>query len=183
MIAEISLFIAIITLLMTIYIPKKLSWEQYYNSLITEYRSMEFGKAMQGVILFYTETCGRDASRIYKEYEKRYKEEVLNKCNKPYEDVLHYQRRLLAQFFLDLEKCANTPFYYIGKTRVQNDFTKSTKKLVKILYFMDLAVDNPEIFVDISCHERIPKTSQVKGMNKHLCHMYEMLKDSKEYIL
>ena len=53
MIAGLSLFVAIITLFMTVYIPKKLTWEQYYNSLITEYRSLEFGKAMQGIILFF----------------------------------------------------------------------------------------------------------------------------------
>ena len=43
---------------------------------------------------------------------------------------------------------------------------------------MDLAVDNPAIYTDISCDERVPKSSQVKGMNKHLCHMYEILKGS-----
>lgn len=48
---------------------------------------------------------------------------------------------------------------------------------------MDLAVDNPSICTDISCDERDPKSSHVKGMNKHLCHMYEILKDSKEYIV
>ena len=179
-----TLIVAIVTLLMTIYIPKKLAWEQYYNSLIIEYRSMEFGKAMQGVILFFTEDCSKDVSRIYDEYEKRYRKEVLNKecCNNS-EDVLHYQRRLLAQFFLDLEKCANTPFYFIGRSRVQKDFTTGTKNLIKILYFMDLAVNNPSIYADISSDEKIPKSSRVKGMNKYLCHMYEILKDSKDYIL
>lgn len=179
-----TLIVAIVTLVMTIYIPKKLAWEQYYNSLIIEYRSMEFGKAMQSVILFYTETCGKNVTRIYDEYEKRYIEEVLHqKDHKTSEDVLHFQRRLLAQFFLDLEKCANTPFYFIGKARVQNDFTTGTKNLVKILYFMDLAVNNPNIYADISCEEKIPKSSRIKGMNKHLCHMYEILKESKDYIL
>ena len=48
---------------------------------------------------------------------------------------------------------------------------------------MDLAIDNPPIYTDISCDERVPKSSQVKGMNKHLCHMYEILKDSKDYIV
>ena len=66
----ISIILSFITLIFTIYIPKKISWEQFYNSLMTEYRSIGFGRAMQNVIHFYTETCGSDVNRIKEEYEK-----------------------------------------------------------------------------------------------------------------
>lgn len=47
----------------------------------------------------------------------------------------------------------------------------------------DAANNNLSFLSFISCDERVPKSSQVKGMNKHLCHMYEILKDSKDCIV
>lgn len=177
-----SLIISIIMLLLTIYIPKKLAWEQYYNALITEYRSMQFGKSMQNVIQFYTKNCHCDVSRIREEYEKRFKKEIEN-CEPISEQSLHYDRRLLAQFFLDLEKCANTRWYYIGRKRVVRDFTTGTQKLVEILFFMDKAVEeSPLLFKEITINDRVPKSSRLKGMNKHLAHMNEILKESKKYM-
>ncbi|MEE0999450.1 MAG: hypothetical protein UIH41_07305, partial [Treponemataceae bacterium] len=69
----ISVILSILSLIFTIYISKKISWEQFYSSLMTEYRSIEFGRAMQNVIHFYTETCGSDVNRIQEEYEKKFK--------------------------------------------------------------------------------------------------------------
>ena len=172
----------LLALLAAIYIPKKISWEQFYNSLITEYRSVEFGKAMQNVIKFYTKNCHCNVSRIKSEYEKCFKEEIEDP-EKISRESLHYDRRLLAQFFLDLEKCADTRWYYIGKKRVIRDFTKGTQRLVEILYFMDKAVEeSPLLFKEITFNERIPKSSRLKGMNKHLAHMNEILKESKKYM-
>lgn len=174
--------VSILALFATIYIPRKLSWEQFYNSLITEYRSVAFGKAMQNVIQFYTKTCNCDVSRIKEEYEKRFKKEIED-CESISEQSLHYDRRLLAQFFLDLEKCANTRWYYIGRKRVVRDFTTGTRKFVEILYFMDKAVEeSPLLFKEITINDRVPKSSRLKGMNKHLAHMNEILKESKEYM-
>ena len=177
-----DLIVPILTLLATIYIPRKIAWEQFYNSLTTEYRSIEFGKAMQNVIQFYTNSCKCNVSRIREEYEKRFKIEI-EEAKVISEQSLHYDRRLLAQFFLDLEKCANTRWYYIGRKRVIRDFTTGTKKLVEILYFMDKAVEeSPLLFKEITINERIPKSSRLKGMNKHLAHMNEILKESKKYM-
>lgn len=172
----------LLTIFFAIYIPRKISWEQFYNSLISEYRSVEFGKAMQNVIQFYTKNCNNSVSRIKVEYEKRFKKEI--------EDLeiiadhsLHYDRRLLSQFFVDLEKCADTRWYYIGKKRVIRDFTTGTKKLVEILYFMDRAMEeSPLLYKEIRINERIPKSTRLKGMNKHLAHMNEILKNSKKYM-
>lgn len=176
----ISIILSFFSLVVTIYISKKISWEQFYNSLMTEYRSIEFGRAMQNVIHFYTETCGSDVNRIKEEYEKKFIEEVLPSKK---ENSLHYDRRLLAQFFVDLDKCANTPWYYIGKKRVIRDFTSGTKKLVAILYFMGCAIDSSSImFKELEINERVPKSKNKKGMNKYLLSMYETLTTSKKYM-
>lgn len=180
-----TLLVAIATLFATIYISRKIAWESYYNELNREYRSLEFGKAMQGIILFFVNDCNKDISKIQREYELKYLQQVsrTNSMNLSAEDTLHYQRRMLAQFFVDLEKCANIPSYYIGKKRVQNDYTSGTKDLVRILFFMGIAIENSLIlFQDISCDERVPKSQRIKGQNKHLSHMYEILKESKKYM-
>lgn len=172
----------IIAVFAAIYIPRKIAWEQFYNDLIKEYRSIEFGRAMQNIIQFYVNTCHSDVSRIKEEYENRFRIEIENK---PFalENSLHFDRRLLAQFFIDLEKCARTHWYYIGKKRVQRDFTKGTRNLLAILYFMGEALDeSPLMFKTVEVNERVPKSSRLKGMNKYINHLYEILKDSKKYI-
>lgn len=137
---------------------------------------------MQNVIQFYTKNCHCDVSKIKEEYEKCFKREI-EECVIVSEQSLHYDRRLLAQFFLDLEKCADTRWYYIGRKRVIRDFTTGTQKLVEILYFMDKAVEeSPLLFKEITFNDRVPKSSCLKGMNKHLARMNEILKESKKYM-
>ena len=179
----ISSLLTIVTIIATIYISQKVAWESFYNTLMAEYRSLEFGNAMQNIILFFKNTCNGDISRIKREYEAIYINQVLNKKESDYNNVLHYQRRFLAQFFYDLNKCAKTPFFYIGRRRVQRDFTKGTKDLIRIIYFMDKAIDESEImFLDISCDERVPNSHSLKGLNRFLSELYEVLKSSKTYM-
>lgn len=178
----IPIIISLLTLFITIYIPKKLAWEQFYNTLISEYRSIVFGKAVQNIIRFYINTCDSDISRIQKEYEQIFRKEIEDSeiCN---ENTLHYDRRLLAQFFIDLDKCAKTRWYYIGKKRVLKDFTKGTQNIVKILYFMNNAVENSSLmYKEITFYEKIPKSTSLCGINKYLAHMSEILNQSKKYI-
>ena len=92
---------------------------------------------------------------------------------------LHYQRRLLAQFFYQLDLCANSPF--IGKKRIRRDFTKGETNLVRLLFLIDRAVDESDVlFKDISCDERVPY--RARGMNHYLCDIYRVLKDSRPYM-
>lgn len=177
-----NFIIPIIAIFAAIYIPKKLAWEQFYNDLIKEYRSIEFGRAVQNIIQFYVNTCNQDVSRIKYEYEQRFKKEIENK---PFQlsQSLHFDRRLLAQFFIDLDKCARSPWFYIGKHRVQRDFTKGTKNLLEIIFFMGEALDESDLmYKEISINKRVPKSHRVKGLNKYISHLCEILKNSKKYI-
>ena len=92
---------------------------------------------------------------------------------------LHYQRRLLAQFFYQLDLCARS--HFIRKKRIYRDFTKGETNLVRLLFLMDRAVDESDVlFKDISCDERVPR--KAKGMNHYLADIYRVLKNSKPHM-
>lgn len=165
--------IPIVTLFVAIYIPKKIAWEATYNSLISEYRTIEFGKAFQEIIEFFVNDCHNNVDFIKINYEKKYKQN----------HEIHYQRRMLSQFFVELDKCASTKPWYIGEKRVQRDFTTGTRDMIKIIYFMGKAVDESDILMqDISCDDRVPNSSHVKGQNQKIAHLYEKLKGTKKYM-
>ena len=99
----------------------------------------------------------------------------------PPEACLHYQRRLLAQYFYQLDLCARSIF--IGKRRVTKDFTQGEAHLIRILFLIDNAIDESEILKkDISCDFRMPRHERTRGMNKYLSHIYSVLRKSKPYM-
>ena len=178
----ITYIVPLATLVATIWIPNKIKWEQEYSSLLDFYRSLDYAIAFQGVIQFFFNDCGRDMSRVKTEYKRRFIEEVENKpgnINK--ENCLHFQRRVLAQFFWQLNECAKS--FSIGKRRVTNDFTNAEAKLLKILIYMGQAIDDdPLLYKDISSDALSPKPAHLKGQNKSLGHLYQILKQSKRFM-
>ena len=119
--------LTIISILVAIWIPNKIKWEQEYSSLLDFYRSLDYAIAFQGVIQFFFNDCGRDMSRVKTEYKRRFIEEVESKPGDiDKENCLHFQRRVLAQFFWQLNECAKS--FSIGKRRVTNDFTNAEAK-------------------------------------------------------
>lgn len=180
-----SLVVAIIACILAWLIPEKIKWEQLYSSLITEYRSFSFGLAVQGVVDFFHDKCECDVSRIPKKYKERFHSdfEKLNKRNGeiPYEQVLHFQRRMLSQYFYQLDLCAR--HWIIGKRRIQRDFTKSEANITKVLYYMNVAVEeNDELFKDISCYDRVPQSEHVKGLKNYISHIHHILKETPRYL-
>ena len=97
--------IPIATLFFTFIIPYRIAWEQQYSSLLEEYRSLDFAIALQGVIQFFTKDCAGDMDRVKAEYKNRFIKEIENTPGKiDKENCLHFQRRLLAQFFWQLNQ-------------------------------------------------------------------------------
>lgn len=179
----IQIFISLVTLGATIYIPEKIKWEQRYSQLLSDYRGYDFAVAVQGVIQFFTKDCKSDVERIKREYKKRFEEEIEYTTEKTVssDQILHYQRRLLNQFYYELELCAATPL--IGKRRVSADFTKNEANIIKIIYFMNKAVEeSPELYKDISAFEHVPKSTISKGMNKYILRLYELLKKQGRFM-
>ena len=177
------------------YIPEKIKWNQFYSNLISEYRSYDFAIAVQGVVEFFTIDCDSDVTKIPEKYKERFMKEIygfegeesnekIDKkklLQKDSDKTLHFQRRLLTQFYWELDSCLKSSF--IGSRHVKKDFTRGESNIIKILYFMNEAVDNDEIlYKDICFDERLPTIKRAKGINKSLVHLSEELKNTKRYI-
>lgn len=182
-------------------IPEKIKWEQIYNSLCDVYRSTEYGAAIQAIVDFFVFDCSKDVSKISSEYKKRFFHDLYSVNKKDFQKltsdelkkyymkfkkkegttdnskILHYQRRLLVQFFYEIDLCANSIF--IGKRRIGKDYTSKEADILKILFNIDEAIkDDPILMKDISSFECIPSPNHVKGINKGISRLYHLLKKS-----
>ncbi|MDE6705730.1 MAG: hypothetical protein K2J81_07490 [Treponemataceae bacterium] len=203
----IQIALSVVACVFAWFIPKRIMWEQSYSSLMSDYRSYDFGIAVQGIVEFFAVDCNYDVKNIKKEYERRFVRDVydldldsdLNStfsletvrkelktrnppkiCEKSPDLCLHYQRRLLAQFYYQLDLCARSPF--IGKRRVCRDFTSREADTARLLYLMGMAVDESGVlFKDISCGERMPRSA--RGLNGYLADIYHLLRASKPYMV
>ena len=146
------------------------------------YESFEFAHALQCVINFFYKDCDCDVERIPEEYKKRFVADFkkLEDENEKFDitNVLHYQRRLLNDYFLELEMCRESS--WILKNKIRKDWTQREALICKILVFMNKTVENDsELFKDISCikHEKMPR---IKGLSEYLIKFYNTLrKESK----
>lgn len=175
----IQIALSVVACVLAWFIPKRIMWEQSYSSLLSDYRSYDFGIAVQGIVEFFAVDCNYDVKNIKKEYERRFKEDIEKIQEKSPELCLHYQRRLLAQFYYQLDLCARSPF--IGKRRVRRDFTSREADIVRLLYLMGSAAEESGVlFKNISCDERVPRSA--KGLNRYLADICRVLKESKPYM-
>lgn len=191
-----AIFIACLTLIVTWIIPKKIAWNQMYSNLISEYRSYDFAIAVQGIIEFFAIDCKSDTSKIKEKYKERFLreiygiekkinniEEIRNKqdiqlLKNDSDKTLHFQRRLLTQFYADLNVCSES--VWVGSDKVLKDFTKSEANIIRILYLINEVIDEDEIlYKDISCNERLSKSERVKEINKKLANLYSVLRNNK----
>lgn len=167
--------------ILAFWIPKKIKWEQMYSQLLTDYCGYDFGAAVMGVVLFFHNDCNNNVDNIPDRYKERFLKDFSienNNSSVPNDKNLHLQRRLLVQFYCQLDLCARSIF--IGKRRVQKDFSSKEANLLKILYFMNEAANTEPIFMDISSDERIRHDKH--GINSYISNIYSLLKDSPEYI-
>lgn len=180
--------LSIAACVLAILIPQKIKWEQKYSQLLCDYYSYDVGAAVMGIVLFFHDDCKNNIDLIPIKYKAIFKKQFKmrrpegdtsqNYFTVPNEKNLHLQRRLLAQFYIQLDLCARSIF--IGKKRVQKDFTSKEANLLKILYYMNEVASTEPIFKDISTDERIKNDK--KGMNFYISDIYSILKNSPEYI-
>ena len=177
-------------------IPKRIAWNQMYSNLLSEYRSYDFAIAVQGIIEFFVIDCKSDASKIKEKYKERFIKEIygiekeinnideirskwcIRLLKKDSDKTLHFQRRLLTQFYADLNDCLKTSF--VGSKKILKDFTKSEANIIRILYLINEAIDEDEIlYKDIRCNERLSESKRVKEINKKLANLYSLLRKNK----
>lgn len=173
----ITILLSITTLFCTIIIPIRIMKFQRYTNLFSTYMSMEFAHAFQSVINFFYDDCGCDVERIPEEYKKRFISDFSNLDENKIDinDVLHYQRRLLNDYFMELEMCRESS--KVLRNIIRKDWTASEAWVCKILIFMNKAIDDdPEMFKDISAikHERMP---MLKGLSEYLKNFYNALRN------
>ena len=175
----ISVVISFVTLIVTIFIPIQIMKFQRYTGLMSTYMSFEFAHAFQSVISFFYKDCCCDVEKIAEEYKKRFNsdfDEMAKKSEKS--DILHYQRRLLNDYFVELEMCRESS--WVLRQKISKDWTTSEAYVCKILVYMNKAVDeDPEMFMNISSikYERMPK---VKGLCEYLTRFYKALCKASE---
>ena len=199
----VQIVLAIIACVLAWFIPNRIMWNQTYSSLDVDYRSLDFAIAIQGIFEFFAIDCEGDVEKIQEKYEERFVFDTYGLYKKNYSSFdelwkkvrnnphkinkklpqlcLHYQRRLLWEFFYQLDLCARTPF--IGKKRVAKDYTSSEAKLIKILYYMGKATEESEILrKNISTDARMPSEWRTKGMAQYACHLYSVLCKTKPFM-
>ena len=130
-----------VAILAALYIPKKMMNNQIYADVIREYRSPAIGQAIISVIAFYTNDCNSDVEMIEKKYFERYE---TDKQNGKYENSLHFQRRLLSQYYYQLAalRYQGGWFTRLSKKKVREDFTAREAKLLSLLSYMNKAAEN-----------------------------------------
>ena len=197
----ITILIAFLTLIATIYIPKRIMQEQTYQGLLSDCRSYDYAVAIQSVIEFFTVECKGDINNVAEKYKERFfndmygvpysknieLSDIQNWYSSGYKDsiaqkepslCLHYQRRFLAQFFYQLDLCARFSQSY--RKRIQRDFTTSEANLIRILIAIDEEINADDILKkSLDCDFRVRQAKYVRGMNTFLAHLYHILRESK----
>lgn len=173
-------WVSIATLIVTVYIPTQIMKFQRYTNLIATYMSLDFAHALQSVIAFFCEDCGHDVERIPAVYRMRFDHDMNPANNVAIEDRLHYQRRFLNNYFLELEMCRQSSM--VLRRVLRKDWTANEADIVKILIYMNEAVKNdPDMFKDLSDieYERMPK---VKGMGEYLANFYNVMRKERRWM-
>jgi hypothetical protein len=178
----ITLVFSVVTIIVAFLIPRRIMVNQLYSDLLREYRSSEMGAAIFSVFHFYVEDCKKDVNSIASKYKEKYEKQIneLLKCGEPidYAQTLHFQRRLIAQFYSGLAylryklRCSR-----LSTKQLRYWFTSNELQLLAIILYM--AKPAREVFKEAG---DIPDPSKDKNnapMNELL---YRFFKDMKQWL-
>jgi hypothetical protein len=160
-------------------------YHHLYTGLIAEYRSHEFGIAITSIIDFFVDDCKKHLNKVRDEYKKRYEDEFNVKKNKKLEKnkTLHFQRRLMSQWYWQLKNCVSKcsfpfPAYKVSQNQFNSDFPNNEANLLKIIIEMNEEVENNDkIYKNIETDEKI--SGDRSGINKHIIGLYKMFEKRK----
>jgi len=175
-----TLLVAIGTLLVAFFIPRKIMVNQLYADFVADYHSPEMGGAILALFHFFVKECNGDVSVVAKRYDEKYDEQIRKKLKEgqavDFSQTLHFQRRLVAQFYYDMALFR----YERGFPRLPTKymkiwFTPNEKKLLCILLHMTEPAS--KVF---TIAENIPEPPQDEVyMNQLLYKLYEDVEDMK----
>lgn len=162
----------VITMIFTILIPVFIMNFTNYTNLTIKYMDAEIGQAIQAVVDFFYDDCNCDVSLINQMYLHRYYADKNLDGNKP---TLHNQRRLLTDFYCELEMCRKSSL--LLKHKIKRDWTSKEAWIIKILIHMNNAVQEEGLMKDISS-VKYEKIHRPKGINSYLNKLSEVLEKS-----
>lgn len=160
-----TFIIAVLTLLVT----KKIAFVQQWNTLMEEYRSHEFGKALKAVADFFINDCEGLICSI----QSAYLEVTKKEANMNVEDTLNFQRRMLAQYYWHLDVV--TKDYYRGKHWLKKYFNKNEMNILAIVYNMSIAEDAnyKSLWTDDCKQKNIENTNTFLSYIEHLYGVFD----------
>jgi hypothetical protein len=144
----ISIVLSLFALVLAWLIPRRIMVNQLYSELLHEYRGTEMGAAIWAIFHFFTHDCKNDVSNIRSEYIAKYNKQIGNQDSEKIDPAktLHFQRRLLSQFYSDM-----AALHYehgllgLSKRKLKSWFTPNEVKLLSILLYM--AEPAREVFI------------------------------------
>jgi hypothetical protein len=165
-----------IAIVVAIRIPRRIMMNQLYSELVKEYRSAEMGAAILSIFHFYVFVCKCDAARIDNEYRKKYKKQIEEplRNGEPvnYAKTLHFQRRLVSQFYSDMAMLRyNRP--RLSTNAMRKWFTPKEIQLLAILLYM--VKPARAVFVEAGEVPEPPEPEDVP-MNDLIYKLYEEVK-------
>ncbi|MDR2798126.1 MAG: hypothetical protein LBB80_07260, partial [Treponema sp.] len=97
---------AAVTIFLAVRIPRRILINQLYVDLIQAYRSPEIGAAIFAIFRFYVKDCHNNTAAMAGAYREKYKEQIEGPLTRgeavDYANTLHFQRRLVAQFYWNM---------------------------------------------------------------------------------
>jgi thiol-disulfide isomerase/thioredoxin len=179
----ISFFISIVMVFATFYIPSRIMINQLYAGLVQEYRSVEMGAAIFAIFRFYVEDCKNNIANIAVKYQKKYEEQIkkplANKQAVDYSQTLHFQRRLVSQFYWDMAVLRyEYHFPRLSKKKIKLWFTPREVKLLAIL--LHLAEPAEKVFIEAGDVAKPPKGAA--QMNQLIGKLYKEVKNIKQKV-
>jgi hypothetical protein len=145
--------ISLITLIFTILIPNRVMVNQIYADLIADYRSPKMGAAILALFHFYAIDCNENINIISDEYEEKYNEQIenhLSNGDKDFSNTLHFQRRMVAQFYFNMAvlRFNHCFFTRLSSKKMKIWFTSDDIKLLSIILHMAKPAEKVSIKVD-----------------------------------
>lgn len=187
-------FLSIAALLVAIYIPRKIMINQIYADLLASYRTPEMGAAVLSIFHFFKYDCKENINNIEDEYIKKYNEQIDRKLKKKtnkkwqrarlcknvilskiennidYSQTLHFQRRLVAQFYFNMASLRyDFRLVRLPKKYMEIWFRLGDKKLLSIILHMAKAAE--KIAIEIGTVPYPPEDET--PMNQMIYKLYE----------
>ena len=150
-VSVLTLIAAIITCIFAYIIPKKMIANQLFADLVAEYRQPKMGGAILALFHFYDQ-CVKKGTDIDSEYKKKYDNQINNQSDDfvkvNFANTLHFQRRLVAQFYADMgDLYKNYPNYWLLRKKIYSWFTPNDLKLLKIVLLLAKPASN--VFIQV----------------------------------